>query len=154
MIADRPGTTTGYALDNLQQRGEMLLGPGVEVYEGMVVGENARPGDMVVNVVRDKQKTNIRTHSHDDAIKAVVTGLDVTRRTASLTAQPATTTATTASGEVKSIQHNPGTAAQRDQIGHIVRRFQCHHRPPATTPNRTNARIAWPHAPVPVSGAP
>jgi len=69
MIADRAGNTTGYALDNLQQRGEMLLGPGVPVYEGMVIGENARPGDMVVNIVRDKQKTNIRTHSHDDAIK-------------------------------------------------------------------------------------
>src|SRR4051794_11129730 len=69
MISDRPGTTTGYALDNLQARGEFFLGPGTDVYEGMVVGESARPDDMVVNVTREKQKTNIRTHSHDDAIK-------------------------------------------------------------------------------------
>ncbi len=69
MIADREGTSTGYALDNLQTRGEMFVGPGVQVYEGMIVGENARSDDMVVNIIRDKQKTNIRTHSHDDAIK-------------------------------------------------------------------------------------
>jgi GTP-binding protein len=71
MIADRPGATTGYALDNLQQRGELLVGPGEAVYEGMVVGESSRGGDMVVNVVREKQKTNIRTHASDDAIKLV-----------------------------------------------------------------------------------
>lgn len=69
MIADRVGTTTGYALDNLQARGELFFGPGVKVYEGMVIGESARPEDMIVNVVREKQKTNIRTHSHDDGIK-------------------------------------------------------------------------------------
>jgi GTP-binding protein len=69
MIADRSGVTTGYALDNLQRRGELFVGPGERVYEGMVVGENARPGDMVVNVTREKQKTNIRTHAADDAIK-------------------------------------------------------------------------------------
>jgi GTP-binding protein len=71
MIADREGVTTGYALDNLQQRGELFVGPGERVYEGMVVGENARPDDMVVNVVREKQKTNIRTHASDEAIKLV-----------------------------------------------------------------------------------
>ncbi len=69
MISDRAGATTGYALDNLQARGEFFLGPGVDVYEGMVVGESARPDDMVINVTREKQKTNIRTHSHDEAIK-------------------------------------------------------------------------------------
>ncbi|CAN5570302.1 translational GTPase TypA [soil metagenome] len=69
MLSDRTGTSTGYALDNLQARGELFIGPGVEVYEGMVVGENARPGDMNVNVTRAKQKTNIRTHAADDAIK-------------------------------------------------------------------------------------
>ena len=69
MIADRPGSSTGYALDNLQARGEFFLGPGEEVYEGMVVGENAKPDDMIVNVVREKQKTNIRTHAADEAIK-------------------------------------------------------------------------------------
>jgi GTP-binding protein len=71
MVSDRPGVTTAYVLDNLQQRGEMLVGPGETVYEGMIVGENARAGDMVVNVVREKQKTNIRTHAADDAIKLV-----------------------------------------------------------------------------------
>ncbi|MGI9033221.1 MAG: translational GTPase TypA [Acidimicrobiales bacterium] len=69
MVADRAGVTTGYALDALQARGELFVGPGEAVYEGMVVGENARPGDMIVNVVREKQKTNIRTHAADDAIK-------------------------------------------------------------------------------------
>ncbi|MGH9244580.1 MAG: translational GTPase TypA [Acidimicrobiales bacterium] len=69
MMADRPGVATGYALDNLQARGELFIGPGDEVYEGMVVGESARPGDMVVNVTREKQKTNIRTHAADEAIK-------------------------------------------------------------------------------------
>ncbi|MDX6659189.1 MAG: GTP-binding protein [Solirubrobacteraceae bacterium] len=49
----------------------MLVGPGEAVYEGMIVGENARSGDMVVNAVREKQKTNIRTHAADDAIKLV-----------------------------------------------------------------------------------
>ncbi|MBW3645953.1 MAG: translational GTPase TypA [Actinobacteria bacterium] len=69
MIADRPGVTTGYALDKLQERGELFVGPGEAVYEGMVVGESARPGDMTVNVIREKQKTNIRTHASDEAIK-------------------------------------------------------------------------------------
>ena len=71
MVADREGTTTGYALDNLQQRGELFVGPGEAVYEGMVVGENARTDEMIVNVVREKQKTNIRTHASDEAIKLV-----------------------------------------------------------------------------------
>jgi GTP-binding protein len=69
MIADRTGVSTAYALDNLQLRGELLVGPGETVYEGMVVGESSRAGDMVVNVVREKQKTNIRTHAADDAVK-------------------------------------------------------------------------------------
>ena len=71
MIADREGSSTGYALDNLQQRGELFIGPGEAVYEGMIVGENARSDDMMINVVREKQKTNIRTHSADEAIKLV-----------------------------------------------------------------------------------
>src|SRR3954471_6569696 len=69
MLSDRTGVATGYALDNLQARGEFFIEPGHDVYEGMVVGENARPDDMIVNVTREKQKSNIRTHSHDDAIK-------------------------------------------------------------------------------------
>jgi GTP-binding protein len=71
MVSDRQGVTTAYVLDNLQRRGEMLVGPGEQVYEGMIVGENARSGDMVVNAVREKQKTNIRTHAADDAVKLV-----------------------------------------------------------------------------------
>ena len=69
MVADRKGSTTAYALDNLQLRGTLFVAPGVEVYEGMVVGENARDDEMVVNAVRAKEMTNIRTHSHDDGPK-------------------------------------------------------------------------------------
>jgi GTP-binding protein len=69
MIADRAGVAIAYAMDNLQLRGELFVKPGDAVYEGMVVGENARPGDMVVNITKEKQKTNIRTHAADDAIK-------------------------------------------------------------------------------------
>jgi GTP-binding protein len=71
MMADRQGATTAYALDNLQTRGELFVGPGVQVYEGMIIGENSRPDDMIVNAVREKQKTNIRTHASDDAVKLV-----------------------------------------------------------------------------------
>ncbi|MDX2344335.1 MAG: translational GTPase TypA [Acidimicrobiia bacterium] len=69
MIADRKGKTTGFSLDNLQQRGELFLGPGIDVYEGMIIGEASRPQNMVVNPTKGKQLTNIRTHSSDDAIK-------------------------------------------------------------------------------------
>jgi GTP-binding protein len=69
MIADRKGSTTAYALDNLQLRGTLFVAPGVEVYEGMIVGENSRDDEMVVNAVRAKEMTNIRTHSHDDGPK-------------------------------------------------------------------------------------
>ena len=69
MVADRMGMTTGYALDKLQLVGQYFVEPGEQVYEGMVVGECARDDEMVVNIVRAKEKTNIRTHSHDDAVK-------------------------------------------------------------------------------------
>lgn len=69
MIADREGAVTAYALDNLQLRGELFVEPGDKVYEGMVVGESARGDEMVVNAVHAKEKTNIRTHSHDDGVK-------------------------------------------------------------------------------------
>ena len=69
MVSDRSGKVTAYALDNLQLRGTLFVAPGEEVYEGMVVGENSRSDEMVVNAVRAKEKTNIRTHSHDDGIK-------------------------------------------------------------------------------------
>ena len=69
MVADRKGQSTGFALDNLQKRGELFIGPGVNVYEGMIVGEASRPETMTVNPTKGKQLTNIRTHSTDDAIK-------------------------------------------------------------------------------------
>jgi GTP-binding protein len=71
LVADRAGVTTGYALDQLQERGELFVGPGTEVYQGMVVGENARQDDIDVNPTREKQKTNIRAAMQDDAIRLV-----------------------------------------------------------------------------------
>src|SRR5205823_3946903 len=59
LVSDRRGMTTAYALMNLQERGAMLIGPGVEVYEGMIVGENARADEMDVNPTKEKQLTNI-----------------------------------------------------------------------------------------------
>jgi GTP-binding protein len=69
MIADRTGKVTAYALDNLQQRGTLFVSPGDPVYEGMVIGENARAEDMVVNPTKEKQKTNMRAAGSDDSIK-------------------------------------------------------------------------------------
>jgi GTP-binding protein len=69
MVADRRGEATGFALDNLQKRGELFIGPGADVYEGMVIGEASRADEMHVNAAKGKQLTNIRTHSKDEAIK-------------------------------------------------------------------------------------
>ena len=69
LVADRAGTTTAYALYGLQERGELFVGPGVEVYEGMVVGENARDNDLDVNIVREKKLTNMRSSTADEAIR-------------------------------------------------------------------------------------
>ena len=71
LIADRPGTTTAYSLYNLQERGELFVGPGVDVYEGMVIGENAKDNDLDVNVVREKKLTNMRASTADEAIRLV-----------------------------------------------------------------------------------
>jgi GTP-binding protein len=71
LVADRPGTATAYALSNLQERGEMLVEPGTTVYEGMIVGENARPRDMDVNVTKEKKQTNMRASTADEAIRLV-----------------------------------------------------------------------------------
>jgi GTP-binding protein len=68
MISDRAGASTGFALDNLQKRGELFIGTGEQVYEGMIIGEASRPDEMVVNPARPKQLTNIRTHASDEAI--------------------------------------------------------------------------------------
>ncbi len=71
LIADRAGTTTTYALDGLQERGILFLGPGNEVYEGIIVGEHSRDNDLDVNAVREKKLTNMRASSADDAIRLV-----------------------------------------------------------------------------------
>ncbi len=68
MVADRMGTSTGFALDNLQKRGELFIGPGVDVYEGMIIGESSRPEELQANPAKAKQLTNIRPHSTDEAI--------------------------------------------------------------------------------------
>jgi GTP-binding protein TypA/BipA len=69
LVADRQGTSNGYALYSLQERSELFIGGGVDVYEGMIIGENARAGDMDVNATKEKKLTNMRTHSHDEAIR-------------------------------------------------------------------------------------
>jgi GTP-binding protein len=71
LIADRAGKATSYAMFNLQERGELFITPGTEVYEGMVVGENARDTDLNVNIVREKKLTNMRASSADEAIRLV-----------------------------------------------------------------------------------
>jgi len=65
LVADRSGPTTGFALANLQERGTMFVGPGTEVYEGMIVGENSRSDDMDVNPTKEKKLTNMRQSSSD-----------------------------------------------------------------------------------------
>jgi len=67
IVADREGRVTGYALNNLQDRGELFVGPGTQVYEGMIVGENARDTDLAVNIIREKKLTNMRNTGSDDA---------------------------------------------------------------------------------------
>jgi len=71
LVADRPGVATSYAIFNLQERGEMFVTPGTEVYEGMIVGENARPDDLNVNIVKEKKLTNMRASTADEAIRLV-----------------------------------------------------------------------------------
>jgi GTP-binding protein len=65
LVADRSGPTTGFALANLQERGTMFVGPGTEVYEGMIVGENSRSDDMDVNPTKEKKLTNMRQSAGD-----------------------------------------------------------------------------------------
>jgi GTP-binding protein len=71
LIADRRGQTTSYALLNLQDRGAMFVGPGVEVYEGMIVGENARGEDMDVNPTKEKKLTNMRSSTGDELVRLI-----------------------------------------------------------------------------------
>ncbi len=71
LVADRSGSATAFALFNLQERGELFIGPGGEVYEGMIIGENAREADMDVNATREKKLTNMRSSGSDEAIRLV-----------------------------------------------------------------------------------
>ena len=71
LVADRAGRATGYAIFNLQERGEIFVSPGTEVYEGMIVGENARTADLDVNIVKEKKLTNMRASTADEAIRLV-----------------------------------------------------------------------------------
>jgi len=71
MVADRTGVSTTYSLMSLQERGGLLIGPGIDVYEGMVVGENSRPDEMDVNPTREKKLTNMRAAGSDDLVRLV-----------------------------------------------------------------------------------
>ncbi len=71
LVADRRGPTTSYALLNLQERGTMFVPPGTEVYEGMIVGENARADDMDVNPTKEKKLTNIRSSTADELVRLI-----------------------------------------------------------------------------------
>ena len=71
LVADRPGAATAYAIFNLQERGEIFIEPGTQVYEGMVIGENARVNDMDVNVTKEKKQTNMRASTADEAIRLI-----------------------------------------------------------------------------------
>lgn len=71
LVADRAGVSTAFALWGLQERGELFVGPGIEVYEGMIVGENSREQDMDVNVTKEKKLTNMRSSTADEAIRLI-----------------------------------------------------------------------------------
>ena len=71
LVADRRGDTAAFALFKLQERGQLFVGPGEPVYEGMVVGENARVEDMDVNPVKEKKQTNVRAASADELVRLV-----------------------------------------------------------------------------------
>ena len=71
LVADRAGKATAFALYNLQERGEIFIEPGTPVYEGMIIGENARPSDMDVNVTKEKKLTNMRASTADEGIRLV-----------------------------------------------------------------------------------
>ena len=71
LVADRRGPTTAFALFNLQERGQLFVAPGVEVYEGMVVGENARAEDLDVNPTKEKKLTNMRSSTSDELVRLI-----------------------------------------------------------------------------------
>jgi GTP-binding protein len=71
LVADRAGVSTAYALWGIQERGELFVGPSIDVYEGMIIGENSREQDMEVNATREKKLTNMRSSSADEAIRLI-----------------------------------------------------------------------------------
>ena len=71
LVADRAGRTTAFALLNLQERGSLFVGPGVDVYEGMIVGENARAEDLDVNATKEKKLTNMRSSTADELVRLI-----------------------------------------------------------------------------------
>jgi GTP-binding protein len=71
LTASQPGTAVAYGLLGLQERGQPFIGPGTPVYEGMIVGLNRRPGDLHLNVTKQKQKTNIRSSTEDMTVRLV-----------------------------------------------------------------------------------
>jgi GTP-binding protein len=71
LVADRAGDSTTFALFNLQERGTMFIRPGTKVYEGMIVGENARAVDLDVNIIKEKKLTNMRAASADEAMRLI-----------------------------------------------------------------------------------
>jgi GTP-binding protein len=71
LTSDRNGSTTTYALNSLQERGELFIGPGVEVYEGMIIGQHSRENDLDVNAVREKKLTNMRASTSDEGVRLI-----------------------------------------------------------------------------------
>jgi GTP-binding protein len=71
LVSDRRGPTTAFAIVNLQERGSLFISPGIEVYEGMIVGENARAEDLDVNATKEKKLTNMRASSSDETVRLI-----------------------------------------------------------------------------------
>jgi GTP-binding protein len=71
LVADRRGPTTAFAILNLQERGSLFVAPGVDVYEGMIVGENSRADDLDVNATKEKKLTNMRAASSDETVRLI-----------------------------------------------------------------------------------
>jgi GTP-binding protein len=71
LVADRRGAATSFALLNLQERGQLFVAPGVDVYEGMIIGENTRPEDMDVNATKEKKLTNMRSSTADELVRLI-----------------------------------------------------------------------------------
>jgi GTP-binding protein len=69
LVADRAGRSTSYAIEHLQDRGEIFVNPGDPVYEGMIVGENSRTNDLDVNIVKEKKLTNMRASTAEEALR-------------------------------------------------------------------------------------